>query len=166
MKLLFFARHWSYLRNFESAIEALAQRGHSVHMVISIAETLGGRQMIERLVARYPEQLSMGDAPLLTGPWFELGRHVRLSLDYLRYLEPRYEHTIQLRARAAQRTPGFVLRLLRLPLVRTAYGRKRLAQLLRALERALPREPAVERFIAAYQPDAVLVTPLVDLGSP
>ena len=52
MRLLFFARHWAYLRNFESAIEALAQRGHRIHMAVSVTETLGGRQMIERLVAR------------------------------------------------------------------------------------------------------------------
>jgi len=72
MKLLFFARHWSYLRNFESAIEALARRGHRVHMVVSVAEALGGRQMIEQLVARYPEQLSMGEAPeRARGGWFE-----------------------------------------------------------------------------------------------
>jgi len=63
MKLLFFARHWSYLRNFEAAIEALAARGHRVHMIVDVPEALGGRQMIERLVARYPRQLSMGDAP-------------------------------------------------------------------------------------------------------
>jgi hypothetical protein len=166
MKLLFFARHWSYLRNFEGAIDALAQKGHRIHMVVSVGEALGGRQMIERLVARYPEQLSMGEAPSVTGPWFELGRRLRLSLDYLRYLEPRYEHTIQLRARAAQRTPAIVVRLLELPVLRTPTGRRWLAGLLRAFERALPGVKAVETFIAEQRPDAVLVTPLVDLGSP
>ena len=166
MKLLFFARHWSYLRNFEGAIDALAQRGHHIHMVVSVPEALGGQQMIQRLVTRYPAQLSMGEAPPVTGPWFELGRRLRLSLDYLRYLEPRYEHTIQLRARAAQRTPGIVVRLLEQPGLRTPFGRRVVARLLRAFERALPREAAVDEFIAAQRPDAVLVTPLVDLGSP
>ena len=46
MKLLFFARHWTYLRNFESAIEELARRGHRVHMVADVEESMGGRQMV------------------------------------------------------------------------------------------------------------------------
>jgi hypothetical protein len=166
MKLLFFARHWSYLRNFESAIEALAQRGHHVHMVVSVAETLGGRQMVERLVARCPGQLSMGQAPVGQGLWFELARRIRLGLDYLRYLEPRYEGTPQLRVRAEERTPAGVLALLRLSVFRTDRGREWLARTLRAFERALPRVKAFKQFIAAQQPDAVLITPLVDLGSP
>ncbi len=166
MKLLFFARHWSYLRNFESAIEALAERGHHVHMVASVPESLGGQQMAERMVARHPQHLSMGEAPAVAGPWFDLGRRLRLSLDYLRYLEPRYEHTIQLRARAAQRTPAVVVRLLEMPGLRTPFGRGLVARVLRAFERALPRSASVDAFIAAQRPDMVLVTPLVDLGSP
>lgn len=166
MKLLFFARHWSYLRNFESAIEALAERGHHIHMVVSVEETLGGRQMVERLVGRYPRQLSMGEAPPFAGSWFELGRSIRLSLDYLRFLEPRYEQATQLRARAEHRAPRLVITLLRLPVLRTAVGRRGVAFLLRAVERALPRVEAVEAFIAAHRPDAVLITPLVDLGAP
>ena len=63
MKLLFFARHWSYLRNFESAIEELAARGHALHLAVDREESMGGRQMVERLVARYPDRLSMGNAP-------------------------------------------------------------------------------------------------------
>lgn len=166
-KLLFFARHWSYLRNFESAIEALARRGHSVHMVASVTETLGGRQMVERLVTRYPGQLSMGEAPVQrAGPWLELSRRIRLGLDFLRYLEPRYADTPQLRVRAQARTPATILTLLRLPVFRTHRGRRWLAATLRALERALPPVQAFERFIAAHQPDAVLITPLIDLGSP
>ena len=167
MKVLFFARHWSYLRNFESAIEALAQRGHRVHMVVNVVEGLGGRQMIERLVARYPEQLSMGEAPNRSiGPWFELGRRIRHALDYLRFFHPRYASTPHLAARARERAPGAVLALLTLSFFKSDRGRQRLAGMLRALERALPRVKAFERFIAAQQPDVVLITPLIDVGSP
>jgi hypothetical protein len=167
MKLLFFARHWSYLRNFEAAIEALAARGHRVHMVVDVPEALGGRQMIERLVARYPRQLSMGDAPARReGAWLELARRLRHGLDYLRFLEPAYASTPHLVARARERAPRAVLALLALPTFRTDRGRARLVRLLRALERSLPRPRAFEAFIAAQEPDAVLITPLVDIGSP
>ena len=167
MKLLFFARHWAYLRNFESAIEALAQDGHRIHMAVSVTETLGGRQMIERLVARYPEHLSMGEAPVQPdGAWWHLSRRLRLGLDYLRYLEPRYADTPQLRIRAEERTPAVVLALLRLRMFRSGRGLRVMASVFRALERALPPVGEFERFIAAHAPDAVLITPLIDLGSP
>jgi len=167
MKLLFFARHWSYLRNFESAIDELARRGHRVHMVADVPEALGGRQMIERLVARHPQQLSMSDAPSRReGAWTELGRRVRLGLDYLRFLEPAYASTPHLAARARERAPRAVRALAGLATFRTEAGRARLTRLLRTIERSLPRVKTVEAFIAAQQPDAVLITPLVDIGSP
>ena len=32
MKILFIARHFTYFRNFDSVITALAARGHQVHL--------------------------------------------------------------------------------------------------------------------------------------
>jgi hypothetical protein len=166
MKLLFFARHWSYLRNFESAVEELAVRGHHVHMVVDVEEALGGRQMMERLVARYPGQLSMGNAPgRALGGWSELARRLRHALDYLRFLEPRYAETPHLANRARARAPRALLMLLARPYFQTDRGRAALSRVLRRLERALPRSRELERFVTAQQPDAVMITPLVDIGS-
>jgi hypothetical protein len=166
MRLLFFARHWSYLRNFESALEALAARGHHLHLAVDVEEALGGRQMIERLVARYPGQLTMGNAPgRALGAWSELARRIRHALDYLRFLEPRYASTPHLGERARDRAPKVVLALLATRLFRGDAGRARLSRLLRALEDGLPRSRELERFIASHEPDAVLITPLVDIGS-
>ena len=166
MKLLFLARHWSYLRNFESAIEELARRGHQIHMATDVEESLGGREMIQRLVARYPEQLSMSNAPgRALGAWNELARRIRHALDYLRFLEPRYTATPHLAERARERSPRLLQALLRRGYFQREAGRARLASVLRALERALPPNRDLERLIAAHDPDAVLITPLVDLGS-
>ena len=166
MRLLFFARHWSYLRNFESAVEELAVRGHHVHMATDVEEALGGRQMIERLVARYPDRLSMSSAPgRALGAWSELARRIRHSLDYLRFLEPRYAATPHLAARARERAPRVMLWLLQRRYFRTDAGRARLASLLRALERGLPRSRELEAFIREQHPDVVAITPLVDIGS-
>ena len=54
MKILFLARHFSYLRLFESAIAELALRGHVVHLSADREESLGGAGLVERLAARYP----------------------------------------------------------------------------------------------------------------
>jgi len=166
MKLLFFGRHWSYFRNFESAIEELAVRGHQVHLVTDVEETMGGRQMMERLVERYPDRLSMGNAPgRALGAWAELARRIRHALDYLRFLEPRYAATPHLADRARERAPHVLLALLRGSYVRSDAGRARLARMLRAAERALPPSRELEQFIASHDPDVVLITPLVDIGS-
>jgi hypothetical protein len=167
MKLLFLARHWSYLRNFESAIEALAERGHALHLAVDREESMGGRQMIERLVSRYPDRLSMGNAPgRAVDAWSELGRKVRLGLDYLRFLEPAYAETPHLGDRARERAPQAIVRMTAWPVLREPGGRRLLASALRMLERGLPRDRQFERYMAAHAPDAVLITPLVDIGSP
>jgi hypothetical protein len=167
MKLLFFARHWSYLRNFESVIEGLAARGHRLHLAVDREEAMGGRQMIERLVARHPDRLSMGNAPgRAVDAWSELGRKIRLGLDYLRFLEPTYQDTPHLGDRARERAPQAVVRLSESRVFRGPTGRRVLASVLRTLERGLPRDRGLEAYIASHQADAVLITPLVDIGSP
>jgi hypothetical protein len=122
--------------------------------------------MIERLVAQYPQQLSMGELALRSaGSWSELARRIRHGLDYLRFFHPRYTRTPHLVARARERAPAAVLALLQVSFFKSDRGRRRLERMLRAFERALPADKAAERLIAAEQPDAVLITPLVDVGS-
>ena len=167
MKLLFFARHWSYLRNFESALEELARRGHTLHLAVDREEALGGRQMIERLVARYSDRMSMGNAPVRgVDGWSELARKIRLGLDYLRFLEPAYASTPHLGDRARERAPQILVRIADGPLGRTPRGRRLIGGVMRALERGLPVDRELRDYIAAQAPDAVLITPLVDIGSP
>jgi hypothetical protein len=166
MKILFFARHFSYLRLFESAVAGLAERGHEIHLAADREEALGGRQMVERLAQRYPN-ITIGTAPgRAAGAWSELARRLRLGLDYLRYLEPRYAKTPHLTARARDRAPHGVVWLSGLPGLRSAGGRRVLRSVLRALERGLPVSAELEQFIRGHAPDVVMITPLVDLGSP
>ena len=111
MKILFIARHYSYLRLVESAIAGLAERGHHIVLAADRDETMGGRKMVERLAARYPH-IELCDAPgRHSGAWAELARRFRLGLDYLRFLDPRYTDTPHLRRRAEERAPRLVVRL-------------------------------------------------------
>src|SRR6185503_20860743 len=135
MRILFLARHYSYLRLFESAIAGLAERGHELHLVAHREETMGGRGMVEALASRYPG-VTLDIAPGRTpGPWSELARRLRLGLDYLRYLDPRYDDTPHLMARARSRAPRFVVWLSGLPGMRSEQGRALLFRALRTLER-------------------------------
>ena len=163
MKILFFARHYAYLRLFESSIEELARRGHQLTLSADREESMGGRRMVERMAVRFPNitlATTPGRAP---GAWSEFARRLRLGIDYLRYLDPRYAATPHIRARARERAPRSVVAIAD----RLGTGaRETFAHLLRTLERGIPARTDLEHYIASHRPDAVLVTPLIELGSP
>jgi hypothetical protein len=166
MKILFLARHFSYLRLFESAIAELAERGHVMHLSADREESLGGAGLVERLAARYPA-VTVGWTPgRQSGAWADLGRKLRLGIDYLRFLDPRFDAAPRLRGRAEERTARMVPWLARLPVLRTPEGRRALAWVLRQFEQAIPRSRELEGFYREQAPDVLLITPLVDLGSP
>jgi len=160
MKVLFIARHFTYFRNFDSVIAALADRGHRVHLAADREEALGGRALVDRLAERCAG-VTVGCTPIRDfGRYTRLARALRLGLDYLRYSDPQYDTMPKLRARAYARTPAFVLALARVP------ARGLVTRLLERLEEAVPCHRGVEEFIRAERPDVMLVTPLIELGSP
>ena len=160
MKYLFFARHFTYLRNFESVLRGLAERGHRVHIAAERDEEFGGRAMIDRLASDYPG-ITAGWAPERSDQWYRLATKLRLTLDYLRYLEPAYESTPRLRERAVTRVPRLFRAAVRLPVFAGPSGRKRFARVLTAWEHAIPRDPNILAYIEEQKPDAVLITPLI-----
>ena len=54
VRILFIARHFTYFRNYESVVAALAARGHQIHLAAERDEYLGGRALVERLAAEHP----------------------------------------------------------------------------------------------------------------
>jgi hypothetical protein len=161
MNVLFIARHFTYFRNFEPVIAVLADRGHRVHLAADREEALGGRDLVDRLASRYPGQVTVGFTPILQwGRYRRLSNALRIGLDYLRYSDPRYEATPKIRERAYERTPLLVLALAKLPF------RGLLTRILAVLERAVPRQTGVDDFISEHKADVLLITPLIELGSP
>lgn len=164
MKVLFFVRHYSYLRLFEAPIEELARRGHQVHIAADREELMGGRGLIERLAKERPG-VTFGPVPgRAPGLWTEFTRKLRMGIDYLRYLDPRYESTPHLTARARERAPRAVVTLA--DRYTAPAQRERLAWVLRKFESGFPPARHLEAFIRAQNPDVVLITPLIELGSP
>jgi len=160
MKVLFIARHFTYFRNYDSVVTALAARGHDVHLAADRDDGLGGRALAERLAAASP-RVTVGETPIREwGRYRRLSAALRLGLDYLRYSDPRFAEMPRIRQRAHDRTPAFVLALARLPL------RPLWTRLLERLEEAVPRQATVDEFLAAQRPDLLLITPLIELGSP
>jgi len=160
VKVLFIARHFTYFRNFDSVVEALAERGHAIHLAADREEAQGGRALVDGLAARYPN-VTVGYTPIRDwGRYRRVARALRLGLDYLRYSDSRYESMPKIRQRAYERTPAFVLALARLPF------RRLVTTILEAIEIAVPRQRGVDEFLIEQQPDVLLVTPLIELGSP
>jgi hypothetical protein len=167
MKILVCARHFGYLRNFESALIELADRGHALHLTADRRELTGGLQMVERLAARYPG-VTVGWTPRREkdDEWLDVATKIRLSQDYLRFLAREYDRAPQLRRRAKERTPAMTVRLVERMGFRIRLGRALLGGLLGAFENAVPRHVPYDDFMRQAAPDVVLLTPLIDLGSP
>jgi len=163
MKILFFVRHYSYVRLFEAAITELARRGHQVHVSADREEAMGGRRLAERLTEQYPA-ITLGTTPgRAPGAWTEFARRLRLGIDYLRYLDPRYADTPHLTRRARDRAPRSIVALAEMSGPR---GAAILGRILRTLERGIPVSAGLERYIGDQAPDVVIIAPLVELGSP
>jgi hypothetical protein len=160
VKILFIARHFTYFRNYESVLATLAARGHQIHLAAERGEELGGRELVERLAAAH-EGVSIGWLPDREDRWTVFATRLRLTIDYLRYLEPAYETTPKLRARARERVARLGLWLLAFGLARTSLGRRLTGAVLRACERSIPRSRRIDAFLREQAPDVVLLTPLI-----
>ena len=166
MKIVFFVYHAGFVRNFEPVLRALAEQGCTIHLCVDVVRNEWELTLANQLVAAYPG-ISMGRPPVRRVPttWMRLAATVRHALDYLRYLHPDYSAADGLRLRAEERTPRSVAWLgSRLGRMGFAWVRRGMAAL-RAIERAIPTVPEVNRFLQREAPDLVVVTPLVDFGS-
>jgi hypothetical protein len=134
------------------------------------------------------DRISFVTAPAERGDeWSRDISKLRLLRDYLRYLEKPYRGAPKLRARALRklvngitgekrshavgRCPHCEKRLVndeigRLMLPFGKVGRTNVSQLLALMESTVPSGPAIDDFVRGEAPDVVLVTPLINFGSP
>ena len=166
MKFLVCARHFGYLRNFESVLVELAERGHVLHLTADREERSGGLEMVQRLAARYP-RVSVGwTPPRERDDWLHVATEIRQSQDYLRFLNRAYNRTPMLRRRSKDRTPPTTVWLVEQAGFRFRPGRLLLSAILKLLEASLPLHEPYTSFLREQAPDVVMLTPLIDLGSP
>ena len=160
MKVLFVARHFTYFRNYESVIATLAERGHELHLAAEREEDLGGREMVERLTREH-QGVSSGWVTSRMDRWATFATKLRMTIDYLRYLDPAYGGAPKLRARAKERVPRLGLWLLAAAGAKTGFGRRVTRAALHACERVIPRSSTIDEFLRAQRPDVALFTPLI-----
>ena len=162
MKILFFVRHPLYLRNYESVLRLLAERGHAVHLAFTPLHKEVDEGLAVALTADYAS-ITRSESPPRQGWWWPVADALRSFADFLRYLDPRYAQAPALVERAGRRIPWMI----RLPFHKVGLLRSRaalacLAAAARLVERSIPADPACRRFIGEQAPDLVVLTPMVD----
>lgn len=169
MQILFFMAHPGFTRNYESTLRELADRGHTIEVLFDRAKlTLPGQyELIGRLAREYP-RLTYGHVPWRreVSPYARASYVMRVAIDYTRYLEPVFSGSPKLRARVASYTPSAVRALLARPPFTAPQGRERFRRIMLALDRCVPVPDAITAFLEERRPDVVLVTPLLEIGTP
>ncbi len=183
MRVLIHVSLPTMLRHFEGVLVSLADRGHSVRIAyhrapeLPLPPALAGHERIA--FARSPGR--RGD------DWSEEIVELRSVRDYLRYLDKRFAGAPKLRARALRKMMQATTDEERLHLIapcprcgtrlvddeiggilRAGFRKRgitRISRLLAHMEATIPSSTAIEAFFREQQPDVVLVTPLIALGS-
>jgi hypothetical protein len=162
---ILFVLHHAGVTPFARTLGLLAERGHQVHVAFKRVKTAESARDLKQLADEFPA-ITFGHVPGgRRSEWDPLARKLRATIDYLRYLEPRYRDAGKLRARAERNAPAAgrrlagVARTLGRPGVAAALGT------LQRIERCLPAPVAPIRHLAAHDYDLLLITPLIELGS-
>ena len=163
LRILFALSSPEYLRYFDSTMKLLVSRGHTV--------SVGVNWLRERKNARLGDLIDepaieiLGAIPKRADVWTPLARAVRGTLDYVRYLHPRFAGAPALRARIHRKVLPPLLRPLDRIRSLSEPSLQRVIRGLQAIERAIPISDRVTRFLHANRPDVVIVSPLVDAAS-
>ena len=167
MRLLFALRHAAYLRHFRSTVELLGECGHEV--VLVLAKHWLSDDAVRDLVVQLER-----DVPGLTlRAGVETHRRVerdlpwalRQWLAYLWFLRPELRSAVKARERAAAGLPPD-LRATTDTAAENPEFHRLLAASVGSLERALPVPQEFKELVADVDPDAVVVSPLLERGTP
>jgi hypothetical protein len=164
VKLLFLMDSPEYLRFFDSAIEALAGRGHAVSIAVNSQRTkkpVG----LEGLRAYADRVTVVGVVPECGGVWSEVGHTVRAIMDFVRFLHPSFADARALRARMKRKVLPRAYRWLDAIPRMSAATVHRVERGLMAAERAIPVCEPIRDFLRQQAPDLLLVSPLVVAAS-
>jgi hypothetical protein len=168
LRILLVLRAENMDRVTEGFLRCGLARGHSIHVVLE--QRKAGRAdsektLFDEIAAEYPS-FSCTRLPAREEPWLVPATRLRYAIDYLRYLEPQFAGAETLRERARSRVPWYVRLAAATRLLKVRPLRRGMDRLLRALERRMPLSEQSVAMLRKLEPDVVLVSPLVELGSP
>ena len=124
------------------ALRLLDERGHRLHLAYDTLKSVESHRELQELAEECPG-ITFGELPpAVHSGWAALAAWLRRSIDYLRYLEPRYRDATKLRARAKRKAPKAMRLVGRFARLTGRPGVAGLRRTLQAVERCLapPRE--------------------------
>jgi hypothetical protein len=164
VKILFVLSSIEYFRFYDQTIVELARRGHNVVIAANTSRELKPVRF-DALGETYGRVADAGLVPVRGDVWTVLARWIRGTLDFVRYLHPRLATAVALRGRVKQQGLPLLLRWLdrisSVPEGRVRAWMERLA----ACERVIPVARPLTRFLDEQNPDALLVSPLIEVAS-
>ena len=129
-------------------------------------DSVGGTKTLDLLLRDYPDRIRHSYAPARKNSlWQPLATQLRLTLDYWRYLDPRYDHSPSLRARGASQAPALASAVTRVPILRSRAVLGAMRTFVTTFERAVPLDGRISALLRKEKPDLLLVTPLLYFGS-
>jgi hypothetical protein len=164
VRVLLSVQRAGFLKNFESVVRLLSDRGHDVEIVVSqpAAKVAGEDAMLAEL--RSLRGVSVEDAPRLEpDSRREAAAGLRDALDYFSFLDPAYPDAYRRMWEPRAARPA---RLIGRSVVgRSRFGRRALLRVLGATESATQPTEQLSRFLADRKPDVLLLTPYMLPGS-
>lgn len=169
MKLLLAFRNRQSVEPFTGVVRGLLRRAHTVHLVVPAADA-----KLSALLEPHPRlSIATGVGLQRADDWRDAAPLLRSARDYLQYLRPAYRDARKLRRRAF----GYLLDRIGVESAgRSAEASDaglslseesvwRVERLAALCEDAIPADPIHERTLAQFEPDAVLISPVVHFGS-
>ncbi len=159
MRYLFVLNHAFYLRNYGGVLLALSEAGHDIDVTFTSRRS-GDAELFGRVFAGHGN-VRLLPPPERTGWWWAAADPLRALRDYVHYLQPAFDDTPKLVERAARRVPK-LFRAIAGKRGSSSARRRFFDRLLAYLERTMPVDPGVSRWLAAHPADAVLLSPLIE----
>ena len=164
LKVLFVMEHPG-VGSLVPALRLLHERGHRLHLAYEALKSVESHRELQALAEECPGMIFSQLPPMGHSGWVALAAWLRRSIDYLRYLEPRYRDATKLRARAARKAPKAMRRLGNAAGLAGPWGVTGLRRGLQLLEGCLPPPPHLGRFLEEQQPDVLLLAHLLPIGT-
>jgi hypothetical protein len=169
LRILVVLRAANMDRITEGFLRCALHAGNTVHVALENAKDRAGRATERSLFDVFAdeyERFTYDALPQRTEPWLYPATRLRCAIDFLRYFEPEFREAETLRRRARSRAPWYVRLPAALGLFRLGPLRRATDRFLRAIERRMPVSQQSLEMIRGFEPDVLIVSPLIETGSP
>jgi hypothetical protein len=170
LRILVVLRALNMDRITEGLLRCALGGGHRVHVALEQTKDRAGRvegeeTLFDVLAGEY-EEFSYDVLPPRNELWLHTATRLRSAIDLLRYFEPEFAEAEKLRRRARCNAPWYARLLAALRVLGVAPLRRAIERSWRAVERRMPISEQCLAMMRDFDPDALLVSPLVETGSP